>query len=159
MIEVGCGDSEPVPASLARSCPRSFRSASVARYGQDDGLPVLAVRGAEPNPLTPFPVKEGGTEKIWGDDRSWMRKFGTGAGFAPRSCPRSFSLRSQSLPSVRMTDFAESEIPPLRELRRGLWISVGGERRFIIAGGFDRSESMLLTLALPALEAALTGAN
>jgi hypothetical protein len=40
-----------------------------------------------------------------------------------------------------------------------VWISVGGERRFIMAGGFDRSESMLLTLALPALEAALTGAN
>jgi hypothetical protein len=36
-----------------------------ARFGQDDGLPVLAVRGAEPNPLTPFPVKEGGTEKIF----------------------------------------------------------------------------------------------
>src|ERR1700676_1875053 len=35
--EIGCGDSEPVPASLARSCPRSFRSASVARFGQDDG--------------------------------------------------------------------------------------------------------------------------
>src|ERR1700688_4937555 len=25
----GCGDLEPVPASLARSCPRSFRAASV----------------------------------------------------------------------------------------------------------------------------------
>ena len=51
---------------------------------------MLAVRGAEPNPLTPFPVKEGGTEKIWDDDRSWMRRLGTGTGFAARSCPRSF---------------------------------------------------------------------
>jgi hypothetical protein len=32
------GDEEPVPASLSRSCPRSFRVASVARYGQDDGV-------------------------------------------------------------------------------------------------------------------------
>ena len=37
MTDFGCGDLEPVPASLARSCPRSFRSASFARFGQDDG--------------------------------------------------------------------------------------------------------------------------
>jgi hypothetical protein len=34
---IGCGDSKPEPASLARGCPRSFLSASVtARFGQDD---------------------------------------------------------------------------------------------------------------------------
>src|ERR1700687_2455948 len=36
MTRVGRRDLEPVPASLARSCPRSFRSARVARFGQDD---------------------------------------------------------------------------------------------------------------------------
>ena len=34
----GCGDLEPVPASLARSCPRSLHCASFARFGLDDGL-------------------------------------------------------------------------------------------------------------------------
>jgi len=95
MTEGGCGNSEPVPASLARSCPRSFRFgrvapfgqddryARVARFGQDDG--VGAGVAAEPNPLTPFPYKEGGTEK----------------GGAQ-------SFRSALLGSVRMTDFGTS---------------------------------------------------
>src|SRR5260370_8957072 len=43
MTEIGCGVSKPVPASPARSCPRSFRSASVARFGQDDTKKVRAV--------------------------------------------------------------------------------------------------------------------
>jgi hypothetical protein len=49
----GCGDSEPVPASLARSCPRSFLPsccsgrqhdrgyARVARFGQDQSHSLL----------------------------------------------------------------------------------------------------------------------
>jgi hypothetical protein len=41
----------------------------------------------------------------------------------------------------------------------GLWIFDGGERRFIMAGSFDNSQSMLLTIRLHALEAASTGAN
>src|SRR3984957_18965068 len=35
---IGCGDLEPEPASLARSCPRSFRPGRVAPFGQDDKL-------------------------------------------------------------------------------------------------------------------------
>ena len=77
-------------------------------------MPVLAVRGAEPNPLTPFPVKEGGTEKIWGDNRSWMRRLGTGSGFAgakpvlndgEKRRERLVALRDQSFaPGARDTE-------------------------------------------------------
>ena len=46
-------DSEPVPASLARCCPRSFRSASVARSGQDDGEEI-GCGDLEPSEVLPL---------------------------------------------------------------------------------------------------------
>ena len=72
-------------------------------------MPVLAVRGAEPNPLTPFPVKEGGTEKIWGDDRNWMRRLGTGTGFAGAKLSEVVARSERSLASVRMTEKSVSQ--------------------------------------------------
>jgi hypothetical protein len=46
-IKIRCSDSKPEPAALARRCPRSFLSASVAaRFGQDDKKTVGKVRGS-----------------------------------------------------------------------------------------------------------------
>src|SRR5208337_3685810 len=42
MLDAATWKSEP--ASLGRSCPRSFRSARVARFGLDDGLGVRVAR-------------------------------------------------------------------------------------------------------------------
>jgi hypothetical protein len=71
-------------------------------WGKGNNRVGGGIVASEPNPLSPFPVKEGGTEKIWGDDRSWMRRLGTGIRFAARSCPRSF--HSSELRSLGQDD-------------------------------------------------------
>ena len=75
---------EPVPASLARSCPRSFRSASLARSGQDDKRKI-GCGNLEPVPASLCEAVRGPSAPV------------------------------ASLPSVRMTDFANlSEVLPLQ---------------------------------------------
>ena len=130
-----------------------------ARFGQDEGLggcsrdrgnltpnPFPWGKGnnrvgwhrcGEPNPLTPFPVKEGGTEKVGTLDAetrnryrlrcaagvtpapsglispplsarnaNWMRRRGTGTGFAGAKLSEILPRSERSLAMVRMTEGA-----------------------------------------------------
>src|SRR6202795_2128684 len=83
----------------ARSCPRSFRSASVARFGQDDGKDWMRRLGtgtgfacAKLSEVLPRSERSLATVRM--TEKDWMRRFGAGTGFAARRCPRSFRVAS-----------------------------------------------------------------
>jgi hypothetical protein len=104
--QFGSGDLEPVPASLARSCPRSFRSASFARFGQDDRVGVgrfgrddgFGCGDSEPVPASltrscPRSFCSASFARFGQDDGDWMRRFGTGTGFAGAKLSEVLPLR------------------------------------------------------------------
>ena len=101
--EIGCGDSEPGPASLARSCPRSFRSASVARFGQDDNQGDLEPVPASLTRSCPRSFRSGHVAPFGQDDNQGDLEP-VPASLAP-SCPGPSAPRAL-LASVRMTELA-----------------------------------------------------
>ena len=120
MTGIGCGDLEPVPASLARSCPAGVTPAPSGLIS-----PPLSARNALPRSERSLAtVRSRGdpalrcliSPPLSARNADWMRRFGTGTGFAGAKLSEVVARSERSLATVRMTDFAElSEVLPRSE--------------------------------------------
>jgi hypothetical protein len=116
--------------------------------------PPLSARNADgfldAETWKPVPASAGVTPALSGlispplsarNAQEWMRRFGTGTGFAARSCPRSFHFSERSLASVRMTELG-LVLLSTKKIRCGVELPTGGDVGVACSGGLGAVASL-----------------